>query len=359
MINMSSIKIQRSTAVGQKPVDESSLGFGTIFTDHMLIIDYDKGQGWHDARIVPYGPISMNPAAACLHYGQEIFEGLKAYRGDKGQVYLFRPEENFKRLNASCERMCMPQMDEALLLESLKELVALEQDWIPTAKDSSLYIRPFVIATEPKLGVKPSDSYLYIVLLSPSGPYYPTGLNPVKIYVETDYVRSVRGGTGMAKTGGNYAASLKAQDIAHEQGYAQVLWLDGVQRKYVEEVGAMNMFFQIDGQVITPELGGSILSGITRKSVIELLKSWGVAVIERQLAIDEIAGAYQAGKLEEAFGTGTAAVISPVGELKYGDLVMKIGDGKIGPTSQRLYDTLTGIQWGRCDDPFGWRVPVK
>lgn len=353
------LSVERTQSKKQKPADESKLGFGTIFTDHMLIIEYDAGQGWHDARIVPYGPISMDPAAMCLHYGQEIFEGMKAYRGDDGSVYLFRPEENFKRLNASCERMCIPQMDEKLLLDSLIQLVDLESDWIPKAKDSSLYIRPFIIATEPKLGVKASDSYLYMVILSPSGPYYPTGLNPVKIYVEHQYVRAVRGGTGMVKTGGNYASSLKAQNEAHAQAYSQVLWLDGVERKYIEEVGAMNMFFIVDGEVLTPSLSGSILPGITRKSVIELLKSWGMPVSERRITIDEIAGAYKAGKLEEAFGTGTAAVISPVGELKYDDLIMSIHQGEIGPVSQRLYDTLTGIQWGRAEDPMGWRVKVR
>lgn len=356
---MYDVKVERTSAPKQKPQDESKLGFGTIFTDHMLIIEYDEGQGWHDARIVPYGPIAMDPAAMCLHYGQEIFEGMKAYRGDDGSVYLFRPQENFKRLNSSCERMCIPQMDEKLLLESLKMLVELDSDWIPAAKDSSLYIRPFIIATEPKLGVKSSDSYLYMVLLSPSGPYYPSGLDPVKIYVEQNYVRTVRGGTGMVKTGGNYAASLKAQDEAHEQDYSQVLWLDGVERKYIEEVGAMNMFFVLGDEVVTPALLGSILPGITRKSVIEMLRSWGMKVSERRISIDEVAEAYKNGQLKEAFGTGTAAVISPVGELKNGDLVMTINDGKIGPVSQRLYDTLTAIQWGRAEDPFGWRVKVK
>ena len=355
---MYEIKVERTAAPKAKPADESKLGFGTIFTDHMLVINYDKGQGWHDARIVPYGPIPMDPSAMCLHYGQTIFEGLKAYRGDDGSVYLFRPQENFKRLNASCERLCIPQLDEGLLLESLRQLVEIDRDWIPKAKDSSLYIRPFIIATEPKLGVKPSDSYLYMVLLSPSGPYYPTGLDPVKIYVEQSYVRAVRGGIGMAKTGGNYAASLKAQDEAHEQDYSQVLWLDGVERKYIEEVGAMNMFFVLGDEVVTPALSGSILSGITRKSVLELLRSWGLNAVERRLSIDEVVEAYKHGRLAEAFGTGTAAVISPVGELKYDKLIMTIGGGKIGPISQRLYDTLTSLQWGRSEDPFGWRVKV-
>ena len=318
---MYEIKVERTAAPKAKPADESKLGFGTIFTDHMLVINYDKGQGWHSARIIPYGPISMEPSAMCLHYGQTIFEGLKAYRGDDGSVYLFRPQENFKRLGASCERLCIPKLDEGLLLESLRQLVEIDRDWIPKAKDSSLYIRPFIIATEPKLGVKPADNYLYLVLLSPSGPYYPTGLDPVKIYVEKKYVRAVRGGIGMAKTGGNYAASLKAQDEAHEQDYSQVLWLDGVERKYIEEVGAMNMFFVLGDEVVTPALSGSILSGITRKSVLELLRSWGMNATERRLSIDEVVEAYKNGKLSEAFGTGTAAVISPVGELKYDEQI--------------------------------------
>lgn len=356
---MAKIRVERTMAPKEKPTDESRLGFGEIFTDYMQMVDYSRRQGWHDARIVPHGPIELDPAAMCLHYGQTIFEGLKAYRGDDGQVYLFRPDENFKRLTASCERMCIPPPDEKMLLESLLQLVDMERDWIPRQKDSSLYIRPFIFSTEAKLGVKPADSYLYMVLLSPSGPYYPTGLNPVRIYVESKYVRTVRGGTGMAKTGGNYAASLKAQDEAHTQDYSQVLWLDGVERKYIEEVGAMNMFFVLGGEVVTPALNGSILPGITRKSVIELLKSWGIPISEQHVSIDQVEQAYREGKLNEAFGTGTAAVISPVGELKYGDVVMDINGGKIGPVSQRLYDTLTDIQWGRAEDPFGWRVTVK
>lgn len=356
---MYNISLERASTLRQKPGSDAALGFGTIFTDHMLIISYDKGQGWHDARIVPYAPILMDPAAMCLHYGQEIFEGLKAYRAQDDKIYLFRPEENFHRLNSSCERMSIPQMDEGLLMESLLQLVALERDWVPSAENSSLYIRPFIISTEPKLGVKASDNYMYMVILSPSGPYYPTGLDPVSIYVEKEYVRAVRGGTGMAKTAGNYACALKAQEVAHEQGYSQVLWLDGVERRYIEEVGAMNMFFKIGDEVITPALVGSILPGITRKSVIELLRSWGVPVSERRIAIDEIEQFYKEGKLLEAFGTGTAAVISPVGELRHGDIVMSINDGKTGELSLRLYKSLTDLQWGRGEDPFGWRVEVK
>ncbi|MFQ8601344.1 MAG: branched-chain amino acid aminotransferase [Oscillospiraceae bacterium] len=357
---MANIKIELSANLKEKPADESKLSFGDLFTDHMFIMNYTEGQGWHDPRIVPYGPISLDPAAMILHYGQEVFEGMKAYRAEDGRILLFRPEENFKRLNRSNERVCIPQVDEALALEALEALVRIEKDWIPHAKDTSLYIRPFVIATDPHLGVRPASEYLFMIILSPVGPYYPEGLDPVKIYVETNYVRTVKGGTGMAKTGGNYAASLKAQAEAKEKKYTQVLWLDGVERKYIEEVGTMNVFFQIGDEIVTPSLEtGSILPGITRMSTIEMLRSWGLPVVERRLSIDEVAEAYDNGTLKEVFGTGTAAVISPVGHLKWGDKIMNINDGKIGALSQKLYDTLTGIQWGKIEDPFGWVVEVK
>ncbi len=357
---MANIKIELSANLKEKPADESKLSFGDLFTDHMFIMNYTEGQGWHDPRIVPYGPISLDPAAMILHYGQEVFEGMKAYRAEDGRVLLFRPQENFKRLNRSNDRVCIPQVDEALALEALEELVRIEKDWIPHAKDTSLYIRPFVIATDPHLGVRPASEYLFMIILSPVGPYYPEGLDPVKIYVETNYVRTVKGGTGMAKTGGNYAASLKAQAEAKEKKYTQVLWLDGVERRYIEEVGTMNVFFQIGDEIVTPSLDtGSILPGITRMSTIEMLRSWGLPVVERRLSIDEVAEAYDNGTLKEVFGTGTAAVISPVGHLKWGDKIMNINDGKIGALSQKLYDTLTGIQWGKIEDPFGWVVEVK
>lgn len=355
---MSEIKIVRTMAPKEKPQDETKLGFGAITTDHMFIMDYTEGKGWHDPRIVPYGPIALDPFAKCLHYGQEVFEGLKAYRGDKGEIRLFRPEENFKRINRSNDRMCIPKLDEALCLEGLKKLIELDRDWVPHAEGTTLYIRPFVIATEPKLGTNASENYLFMIVLSPSGAYYPQGFNPVKIYVETQYVRAVRGGMGEAKTGGNYACSLKGQEIAHEQGYSQVLWLDGVERKYIEEVGAMNVFFVIDNKVVTPMLTGSILPGITRKSCIELLKNWGYQVEERRISVDELLQAGKEGRLQEAFGSGTAAVISPIGELKIDEHVLPLSGGKIGPISQRLYDQLTGIQWGRIPGPDGWSVKV-
>lgn len=340
-----------------KPTDESQLGFGRIFTDHMFLMDYCADKGWHDPRIVPYGPIPLDPSAACFHYAQEIFEGMKAYRTAEGTIQLFRPQENFKRLNASCERLVIPKMDENLLMDSLKKLIKIDQDWVPHEKDTSLYIRPFIISNQTVLGVHPSTTYIYCVILSPSGAYYKGGLNPVKIYVETKYVRAVKGGMGMVKTGGNYAASLVAQEEAAKEGYSQVLWLDGVERKYIEEVGAMNVFFKIGDEIVTPALTGSILPGITRKSVLEVLRSWGMNVSERRLSVDELMQAAKDGRLEEAWGTGTAAVISPIGELKCNDTVAVINNNEIGPLSQKLYDTLTNLQWGRTEDKFGWIEP--
>ena len=351
------IKVTLTDCPKQKP-DEDHLVFGHTFTDHMFEMDWDAEQGWHDARIVPYGPLTLSPASNCFHYGQETFEGLKAYRCEDGSIRLFRPEENFKRMNNSNDRLSMPQLDVDFCLKALKKLIEIDADWVPSAKDTSLYIRPFMIGTEPSLGAHTSSKYKFLIILSPVGAYYATGLSPVKIYVEHDYVRAVRGGTGFAKCGGNYAASMKAQDIAEAEGFSQVLWLDGVERKYVEEVGAMNVFFVIDGEVVTPALQGSILPGITRKSVIELLRSWGVKVTERRVAAEELVEAYKEGRFTEMFGSGTAAVISPVGLLRYGDVDMELSGGKIGELSQKLYDALTGIQWGRAEDPFGWSVKV-
>ncbi len=353
------IRFEKATALKQKPADETKLGFGKIFTDYMFIMDYKTGEGWHDARIVPYGNLSLSPAALCLHYGQEVFEGMKAYRRADGGIQLFRPEENFKRLNSSNQRLVIPELPVETAMEGLMELLKIEKDWVPSTEGAALYIRPFIIAVDPFLGVRPGDEYMFIIILSPSGAYYASGLDPVKIYVESKYVRAVRGGMGYTKTGGNYAASLIGQDEAHKVGYSQVLWLDGVEQKYIEEVGAMNIFFVVDGEVITPALQGSILPGITRKSVIELCKSWGMKVTERRISIAEIAEAYDAGKLDEVFGTGTAAVISPVGHLKFGDKVMEINGNKIGAVSQKIYDTMTGMQWGKIADQFGWIVPVE
>ena len=352
------IKVTLTTTPKAKPVDESKLGFGTIYTDHMFVMDYDEGQGWHDPQIVPFGDITLSPAAMSLHYGQETFEGLKGYRAKDGRILLFRPEENFKRLNASDERLCIPELPVDFCVEATKKLLEIDKDWVPAAENASMYIRPFIFATEPFLGVRPAKSYKFMIILSPSGPYYATGINPVKIYVENTYVRAVRGGTGFAKTGGNYAASMAADVEAHNQGYAQVLWLDGVEQKYVEEVGTMNIFFVIGDEVVTPMLSGSILPGITRKSMIEVLKLKGYKVTERRIPIAEIGEAYDRGELKEIFGTGTAAVISPVSTLKWGDKIMEVNDGKIGDVSQMLYDELTGIQWGEIEGPEGWSVEV-
>lgn len=352
------IKITKTTHPKQKP-DQSKLGFGNYYTDHMFIMNYDKGEGWHDARIVPYGPFELDPAAMVLHYAQEVFEGLKAYRTADGSIQLFRPEKNMARLNVSCERLCIPKIDEELALKAIKTLVDVDRDWVPSREGTSLYIRPYVFATDAQVGVHAAEHLTFAIILSPVGAYYPNGIEPVKIYVEQKYVRAVVGGTGFTKAGANYAISLKGQEEAEEQGYIQTLWLDGVERKYIEEVGSMNVFFKIDGEVVTPALVGSILGGITRMSIIELLRSKGYKVSERRLSVDELVDAFKAGKLEEAWGTGTAAVISPIGELKYGDLVMPVNDGKIGEVSQMLYDTLTGIQWGKIEDTFGWTQKVE
>ena len=352
------ISIQRTDHPKAKP-DQSNLGFGQYFSDHMYILDYSKDKGWHDARIVPYGPLAMDPATMVFHYGQAIFEGLKAYKSKDGKVFLFRPEMNMKRINNSNARMSIPQIDEEFAVEAVKTLVQVDHDWIPSEPGTSLYVRPFIIATDPYLGVRASNTYKFIIILSPSGAYYPTGINPVKILIENEYVRAVRGGTGFAKTPANYAASLKAQDVANDKGYVQVLWLDGVERKYIEEVGAMNVFFKIGDEVITPSLDGSILPGITRDSAIHLLKSWGMKVVERKLAVQELFDAHAEGKLVEAFGTGTAAVISPIGELNWDNKVIQLTGGKIGELSAKLYETITGIQNGVIKDEFGWLTEVK
>ncbi|MEA4923143.1 MAG: branched-chain amino acid aminotransferase [Eubacteriaceae bacterium] len=355
---MNKFPITKTTAPKQKP-DPNTLRFGTEFTDHMFIMEYQTGKGWHDGRIVPYGPIELEPAAVVFHYGQEMFEGLKAYETPSGRVQLFRPDMNAKRTNNTNRRLCIPEMDEDLYVECIKQLVAVDKDWIPKKEGTALYIRPFIIADEPFLGVRPSDHYKFMVILSPVGPYYEGGLTPTKLYVEDKYVRATKGGTGEAKCGGNYAASLKAQMEAHDQGYEQILWLDGVERKYVEEIGTSNAFFKIDGEVITAPLDGTILPGITRNSVIALLKDKGIKISERKLTVDEVFNAAKDGRLEEMFASGTAAVISPVGELKYKGENITINNGEIGPVAQDLYDTLYGIQTGKLEDKKGWTVEVK
>ncbi|MBR4333935.1 MAG: branched-chain amino acid aminotransferase [Clostridia bacterium] len=351
------IKMNLTTSPKAKP-DWNNLGFGKIFTDHMFVMDWSSDQGWHDARIEPFGPLTLHPAATVFHYGAEIFEGLKAYRRPDGEVQLFRPWENMKRLNASAERLSLPQVDEAFALEALKKFVALEKDWVPSLPGTSLYLRPFLFGNDETLGVHTIHHAKYVVIASPVGAYYAEGLNPVKIMIETQDVRAVRGGTGYTKCGGNYAASMRAGDRAAAEGYSQVLWLDGVERKYIEEVGAMNVMFLINGVVVTPQLTGSILPGITRKSCIELLREMGYTVEERLLSVEELSQALRDGTLEEAWGCGTAAVISPIGELRMGQAHYQVADGGIGKLSQKLYDTLTSIQWGKAPDTHQWTCKV-
>ena len=355
---MLNIKYELTTQKKAKP-DWNNLGFGKHFTDHMFVMDYHKGQGWHDARIVPYQNLSLDPACMVFHYAQEMFEGLKAYRTPDGGVQLFRPDRNIARMNNTNERLCIPQIAPEDVLDALKALISVEKEWVPALEGTSLYIRPFIIATDVQLGVHPSNSYKFIIILCPVGSYYPEGIKPVKIFVEREYVRAVKGGTGFAKVGGNYACSLIGQQKAEQMGYSQVLWLDGIEHKYIDEVGAMNVFFVIDGKIVTPALeDGSILPGVTRASCIQILNNMGYTVEERKLSLDEVVDAYNRGVLEEAFGTGTAAVISPIGLLDTGDVKMTINGGEIGKVSQKLYDTLTDIQWGRATDEYGWTVKV-
>ena len=341
-----------------KPADESQLGFGKIFSDHFFTMSYHKGRGWHDPLIEPYRPLQLDPTAMCLHYAQEIFEGMKAYRGKGGAIFLFRPMENIRRMNVSAERLCMPQVDEELFMEALKKLILLDKEWIPHGSGTSLYIRPTMIATEAALGVHPSNEYLFFIIAGPVGAYYPEGFGPTKIFVTEEFCRAVPGGTGNCKAGGNYAASLYASEIAKGMGYTQVLWLDAVERKYVEEVGTSNMFFVIGDELITAPLTGTILPGVTRDSVIQLAKSWGVKVSERRLSMDEIMAAIADGTLKEAFASGTAAIVSPVGQIYYREKEYLIGGGKTGKLTERLYNEILQIQYGQKDDPFGWRIKI-
>ncbi len=352
------ISFKKAESLKDHPED-STLGFGTVFTDYMFNMDYHPDQGWHNPRIEPYGPIAMDPSTMVLHYGQAIFEGLKAYRTATGEIQLFRPRDNIKRLNTSGHMLCMPAIDETFVLEALMELLRIEKDWVPGMPGTSLYIRPTIIATDPYIGLRSSNTYRFFIILSPVGAYYPEGFNPVKIWVTTEYVRAVRGGVGRAKTAGNYAASLYATNLAHQDGYTQVMWLDGVELKYVEEVGSMNIFFVIGDELVTPELNQSILAGVTRDSVIRLAKSWNVKVAERKISIDEIYTAHANGQLREVFGSGTAAVISPVGNIKFNGKEITIGEGKVGPLAAKLFQVLSDIQYGKVCDPFHWITPVR
>lgn len=355
---MLNIDVERTPTPGKKPLPGEPLGFGRIFTDHMFIMNYTQGVGWHDGRIVPFQRLSLSPSSMVLHYGQAMFEGMKAYRAEDGTPLLFRAEMNARRAAASCRRLCIPPVPEEDFLQAVRAVVAADAEWIPSEPGTSLYIRPFIIATDEFLGVHPSANYLFIIILSPSGAYYANGMAPVSIWIEDEYVRAVRGGMGNTKAGGNYAVSLIGQVKAQSEGYAQVLWLDGVERRYIEEVGAMNIFFKIDGRVVTPKLSDSILPGVTRDSVVRLCTGWGIDVEERRITVDELIESYNRGKVEEIFGTGTAAVISPVGKLRYKDDILVIADGSTGPLSRKLYDTLTGIQCGKLPDPHGWSQPI-
>lgn len=349
---------EKTTNPKQKP-DESNLGFGKYMSDHMFVMDWDIEKGWHDKRIIPYGPVSFDPNMVVLHYAQEVFEGLKAYRSQDGHIRLFRPEMNAKRMNNSSERLCMPMIPEEDFVGAVKELVKVEEEWVPHAIDTSYYIRPFMFATETSLGVHMATSYRFMIIGCPVGAYYPTGIDPVKILVEDELVRAVQGGTGFTKCGGNYAGSILGQVKAEKLGYTQVLWLDGKERKYVEEVGTMNIMFKINDEVFTAPIEGSVLPGVTRDSMIRLMRDWGITVREEHLSIDDLMKAGHDGSLKEVFGTGTAAVISPVGELRYKDDEVIINDFKTGELTQKLYDTLTGIQWGRLPDTYGWTVDIN
>lgn len=350
------IKITKTTSPREIPT--KNLGFGKIFSDHMFMADYSRDEGWHDARIVPFGNLTLHPAATVFHYGAEIFEGLKAYRRADSKVQLFRPLENVKRMNNSAERLRLPQMPEQDMLQAITELVRLDQAWVPSEEGESLYIRPFLFGNDESLGVHSINHATFVIITSPSGSYYPEGINPVKIMIEHDDVRAVRGGTGFAKCGGNYAAANRAGENAEKKGYTQVLWLDGVERKYIEEVGAMNVMFKINNEIITPALTGSILPGITRKSCIEVLKNAGFKVSERLLSVDELIEAMENGTLEEAWGCGTAAVVSPIGQLYYDGKTYTINNNEIGDVTHALYEKLTGIQWGKIEDPYGWTMEI-
>ena len=353
------IKITKTHNPGVKPQDESKLGFGKVFTDHMFIYDWNDKEGWHDARIVPFGDLTLHPASTVFHYALEVFEGLKAYRRADGKVQLFRPIENAKRMYNSAERIGLPPVPVDDFVQAVKTLISVDKDWCPRSDGCSLYIRPFLFGTDPSVGLHTLHSAQFVIIVAPSGAYYANGINPVNIMIETHDVRAVRGGTGYTKCGGNYAAAQRATVEAEKKGFNQVLWLDGVEQKYIEEVGAMNIMFKIDGKVITPSIAEkTVLPGITRMSMLEVLRDKGYEVEERKVSVDEITKACKEGRLEEAWGTGTAAVVSPVGELRIEDKDYVINGGKIGDTTQMLYKTLTDIQWGRAEDEYGWTVEV-
>lgn len=352
------IKITRTASPRPKPEDPTKLGFGTVFTDHMFTMDYDAERSWHDAEIVPLADIRIHPGTAVFHYGAEVFEGLKAYRTDSGAVQLFRPADNMQRMRDSAERIQLPDFDADFLLRAILKLVELDQDWVPDVPNASLYIRPFEFCTDIDLGLHAISHARMMVILSPVGSYLSGGLKPVDILIEDTDVRAVRGGTGYAKCGGNYAAANRAAAKAERKGFQQVLWLDGVHRQYIEEVGGMNVMFKMGGRIVTPALTGSVLPGITRRSCIQLLRDKGYEVEERLVSVEEVMSALEKGEMEEAWGCGTAAVISPIGSFAYQGRQLTVNSRQIGPCAQDLYDTLTGIQWGRRADSYGWTVKV-
>jgi branched-chain amino acid aminotransferase len=354
---MSAISVQLTRDPRPRPAD-AALGFGKYFTDHMFVMDWVAGRGWHEPRVVPYGPLSLDPAAAVLHYGQAMFEGLKAFRGRDGKVRLFRIDHHCRRMQAGAPRLCLPPVEAELMRAAVLELVRADRDWVPSSPGTALYIRPTLIASEPFLGVRPAERCTFFIINSPVGAYYAEGMKPVKIWVERSYVRAAPGGLGAVKAGANYAASLLAAETARRAGFAQVLWLDASEHRWLEEVGTMNLFLKIRGELVTPPLGGTILAGVTRDCVIALARGWGLPVSERRISMDEVIAAHRAGDLEEVFGSGTAAVISPVGELASGDERIVVNDGAIGPTAQRLYDEITGIQAGTRPDPHGWLLEL-
>jgi branched-chain amino acid aminotransferase len=351
------ISIRRAEHSKPRPAP-TALGFGQYFTDHMFVAEYEAERGWHGARIQPYAPLAIDPAAAVLQYAQALFDGLKAIRSQDGAINLFRPDRHLARLAQGSVRMCMPVVPPELMLQAIKELVKIDRDWVPAAPNTALYLRPTVIGTEGFLGVRPSRKYTFFVIASPVGAYYEEGFDPVSIWIEEECVRAARGGLGAVKAGANYAASLYAGERAKAEGYAQVLWLDAAEHKYFEEVGTMNVFVQIGETLCTPPLEGSLLDGVTRNSILTLLREWGHDVAERAISVDEISHAYDEGRLKEVFGCGTGAVLSPVGELAHKHKRMIINDRRPGPISRRLFDTLTGIQQGRIPDTRGWLVPV-
>jgi len=351
------MKIIKTRKSRLKEVDLENLGFGEIFSDHMLSMEYKEAK-WGVSEIIPYGPIEINPAICSLHYAQIIFEGLKAFRGKNGSIYLFRPQKYHERMDQSSKRLCIPEVGLDVFMEGLKELITLDKEWVPRKRGYSLYIRPFIFATDDFLGVKVSDTYRFLIITGPVGAYYKEGINPVRLITPGEYVRASKGGLGAAKTPANYAATLLPAEEAQKKGFTQVLWLDGVERKYVEEVGTMNLFFLIGDELVTPPLEGTILPGVTRDSVIHLAKDWGIKISERRLSIDEAFTASRKGSLKEVFGSGTAAVISPVGEIHHEGKKIIVNSNKIGPLAQKLYDEITGIQYGEKPDKFGWRYTI-